>query len=55
MLDAQENKVIKAILACKGGKESQEDLDLPDCTEGSLEEMGSPEPLACQVPQAHLD
>jgi len=53
MVDSQEKKVIKAILGCRGGKESQEDTEHPDFTEGSLVEPGSqgfPAPQAPQVP-----
>lgn len=54
MLDSQEREVIKAILGCRGGEESQEATDHLDFTEGSQGEMGSQVLLDPQALQAHL-
>lgn len=46
--------MLKAILGCKGGEESQEAMDHLDFTEGSPGELGSQAFLDSQALQAHL-
>lgn len=54
MVDSQEKMVIKVILGCKEGEESQEAMDHLDFTLESPEEMGSQGFLDPQALQAHL-